>query len=90
LTTAIVAFPPGAYSPAHRHPGSVTAVVLKGTLRSQLAGGLVGTYKPGETWFEPPGALHLLAENASGTEAAELLAIFVADDNCGPLVIPEP
>jgi quercetin dioxygenase-like cupin family protein len=90
LTTAIVEFPPGAYSPKHRHPGSVTAFVLKGILRSQLAGGPIGTYKPGETWFEPPGVLHLFAENASGTEPAELLAIFVADDNCGPLVIYEP
>lgn len=90
VTTAIVEFPPQAYSPAHRHPGSVTAFVLKGMVRSQLAGGPVGTYKPGGTWFEPPGALHLFAENASSTEPAELLAFFVADENCGPLVIPEP
>jgi quercetin dioxygenase-like cupin family protein len=90
LTTAIVEFPPGAYSPKHRHPESVTAFVLKGIVRSQLAGGPIGTYKLGGTWFEPPGVLHLFAENASDTEPAELLAIFVADDNCGPLVIYEP
>jgi hypothetical protein len=36
------------------------------------------------------GALHLFADNARGTEATELLAIVVANDNCGPLVIPEP
>jgi hypothetical protein len=62
----------------------------QGIVRSRLAGGPIGTYKPGETWFEPPGVLHLFAENASNTEPAELLAIFVADDNCGPLVIYEP
>jgi len=89
ITTVVVEFPPGAYSPAHRHPGSVTAYVLKGTVRSQLAGGPIGTYKPGDTWFEPLGALHLFAENVSDAEPAELLAVFVADDNCGPLVIPE-
>jgi hypothetical protein len=36
------------------------------------------------------GALHLFADNARGTAAAELLAIVVANDNCGPLVIPKP
>lgn len=89
ITTAVVEFPPGAFSPRHRHPGSVTAFVLRGAIRSQLAGGPAGTFASGETWFEPPGAIHLFAENASQTEPAELLAIFVADDDCGPLTIPE-
>jgi quercetin dioxygenase-like cupin family protein len=89
ITTAIVTFPPNAYSPAHRHPGSVTAYVLKGSIRSQLSGGAVAIYPAGATWFEPKGTLHLFAENASTTEPAELLTIFVADENCGPLVIPE-
>ncbi len=89
VTTALVEFPPGAYSPRHRHPGSVMAYVLKGRLRSQLAGEPVGTYGVGQTWFEPPSTIHLFAENASATEPAELLAIFVADDDCGPLTIPD-
>ncbi|WP_421916475.1 cupin domain-containing protein [Mesorhizobium sp.] len=87
VTTALVEFPPNAYTPRHRHPGSVTAFVLKGTLRSQLEGGVVGTYAAGQTWFEPPGTVHLFAENASATEPAELLATFIADDDCGPLTI---
>ncbi|TPM36938.1 cupin domain-containing protein [Mesorhizobium sp. B2-3-4] len=89
ITTVVVAFPPNAYTPRHRHPGSVSAFVLKGTLRSQLAGGPVGTYTQGQTWFEPPGAIHLFAENASTTEPAELLATFIADDDCGQLTIPD-
>jgi len=89
MTTAIVDFPPGAYSPRHRHPGSVTAFVLKGSIRSQLIGGPAETFKAGQTWFEPPGAIHLFAENASATEPAALLAIFVTDDDCGPLSIPD-
>ena len=39
VTTALVEFPPGAYSGPHRHPGSVTAYVVSGTIRSQTAGG---------------------------------------------------
>ena len=89
VTTAIVTFPPNAHTPAHRHPGSVTAYVLKGAIRSQLSGGPAITYAPGETWFEPAGALHLYAENESANNTAEILAIFVTDQDCGPLVIPE-
>lgn len=87
IVTTIVDFPPSAFTPRHRHPGSVTAFVLKGTLRSQLAGGPPGLFTVGQTWFEPPGTIHLFAENASPTEPAQLLAIFVADDDCGPLTI---
>lgn len=88
VTTVLVDFPPLAYSPAHRHPGSVTAVILEGTIRSQLGGGPVGTYKTGETFFEPPRTLHLFAENPDPARHARLLAVFVADENCGPLVLP--
>ena len=75
--------------PAHRHPGSVTAYVLKGTVRSQLGGGPAITYTKGETWFEPPGTLHQFAENPSATEPAALLATFIAEDDCGPLTVYE-
>lgn len=89
MTTALVDFPPNAYTPRHRHPGSVMAFVLNGTLRSQLEGGPIGTFTMGQTWFEPPGTVHLFAENASATQPAQLLAVFVADDDCGPLTIPD-
>ncbi|MBZ9988044.1 cupin domain-containing protein [Mesorhizobium sp. BH1-1-5] len=90
ITTALVEFPPNAYTPRHRHPGPVTAFVIKGALRSQMEGGPAVTYTMGQTWFEAPGAIHAFAENASATEPAELLAIFVAEDDCGPLTIPVP
>ncbi|MCG7504212.1 cupin domain-containing protein [Mesorhizobium retamae] len=90
VTVAIVDFPPDAYTPRHRHPGNVTAFVLKGTLKSQLAGEPPMTYTEGQSWFEPTGAIHLFAENASKTEPASLLAMFVADENCGPLTVLLP
>jgi quercetin dioxygenase-like cupin family protein len=89
ITTALVSFPPNAFTTAHRHPGSVTAFVTKGAIRSQLEGGRAITYNIEETWFEPPGVLHLFAENASVTEPAELLTVFITAENCGSLVIPE-
>jgi quercetin dioxygenase-like cupin family protein len=89
VTTALVMFPPRAYTPAHRHPGSVTAYVVSGSIRSQMESTSAHTYRPGSTWFEPPGALHVFAENPSASETAELLAVFITDRDCGPLVIPE-
>ncbi|QDD67077.1 cupin domain-containing protein [Herbaspirillum seropedicae] len=89
VTTMLVSFPPLAYTPAHRHPGSVTAFVVKGTVRSQMAGTPAQTYPAGSNWFEPAMALHMFAENPSATQAAELLVMFVTEDGCGPLVIPE-
>lgn len=80
ITTARVEFPPNAYSPRHRHGGSVTVYVLEGTIRSQLEGGPVGTFRAGESFFEPPGVIHAFAENPSQTESAAVLATFVADD----------
>lgn len=89
ITTATVFFPPNAYTPAHRHPGSVTAFVIEGSVKSQIAGGPAITYHKGETWFEPRGALHVFAENPSLTVPAELLTVMIANENCGPFVIPE-
>lgn len=87
ITTLLVTFPPNAFTPRHRHPGSVTAYVLKGTLRSQLNDGPIGTFGVGGTWFEPPGTIHSMVENPSPTEPAEIMAIFVADSDCGALTI---
>lgn len=80
LTTVLVHFPPDGFSPRHRHAGSVTAYVLSGTVRSQLNNGPIETFSAGQSFFEAPGTIHTFAENASKTEPAEILAIFVAED----------
>jgi quercetin dioxygenase-like cupin family protein len=82
LTAIVVEYGPGGSSPAHRHAGSVFAYVLSGQIRSEnSATGPVRVYRAGETFFEPPGSTHLVSANASATEPARLLAVFVADDN---------
>ena len=80
VTVVRVAYGPGGFTRAHRHAGSVTAYVTKGEIRSQLGGGPVETFKVGQSFFEPPGATHLVSANASNTEPAELVAVFVADE----------
>jgi quercetin dioxygenase-like cupin family protein len=80
VTIVRVFYGPGGFTRAHRHAGSVTAYITKGEVRSQLAGGPVETFKVGQSFFEPPGATHLVSANASNTEPAELIAVFVADE----------
>ncbi len=80
VTIVRVFYGPGGFTRAHRHAGSVTAYVTRGEIRSQLAGGPVETFKVGQSFFEPPGATHLVSANASNTEPAGLIAVFVADE----------
>jgi quercetin dioxygenase-like cupin family protein len=80
FTSAIVSFPPGAHAQPHRHGQAfVYAYVLEGTVRSQVDNKPVGTFRPGQSWVEQPGAHHVLTENISSTEVAKLLVVFVAD-----------
>ena len=89
LTVAEVSFAPGTKADAHRHGQAfVYAYVLSGSIRSQLAGGPARTYHVGESWFEPPGARHLLTENVSRTTPARLLVAFIANPG-DPLKIPD-
>ena len=67
--------------PAHIHPKSafIYATVLEGAIRSQVNDGPVTTYHAGESFSENPGDRHAVSANASGTEPARLLAVFVVD-----------
>ncbi len=87
LETVTVSYPPGAKSAAHHHANSafIMAYVISGAIRSQLEGEPARVYHAGETWSEAPGAHHTVSENASATEPAELLAVFLVDTGDGPL-----
>jgi quercetin dioxygenase-like cupin family protein len=82
ITAILVRYAPGGRSAAHHHAGSVLAYVLTGSIRSEnSATGPARVYQAGESFFEPPGSEHLVSENASASEPASLLAVFVADDD---------
>ena len=80
VTIVRVFYGPGGFTRPHRHAGSVTAYITRGEIRSQLGGGPVEVFKVGQSFFEPPGATHMISANASSTEPAELVAVFVADE----------
>jgi quercetin dioxygenase-like cupin family protein len=87
LQTVTVSYPPGTRSAAHHHAQSafIMAYVISGAIRSQLEGEPARVYHAGETWSEAPGAHHTISENASATDPAELLAVFLIDTGDGPL-----
>jgi len=86
----LVEYGPGGYSPAHTHAKSafIYATVLEGAIRSQVNDGSVTTYKAGQSFSESPGDRHGVSANASETEPAKLLAVFVVDTNEADLTIP--
>jgi quercetin dioxygenase-like cupin family protein len=90
VTIVRVTYGPGGFTPPHRHAGTVTAYITKGQIRSQLKGGPVEIFDVGQSFFEPPGAIHLVSANASNTEWAELIAVFVADEGAQLTTLLEP
>jgi quercetin dioxygenase-like cupin family protein len=86
----LVEYGPGGYSPRHTHPKSafIYATTLEGAIRSQVNDGPVTTYKAGESFSELPGDRHAVSANASETQLAKLLAVFVVDTNETELAIP--
>jgi quercetin dioxygenase-like cupin family protein len=86
----LVEYAPGGSSPAHLHPKSafIYATVLEGAIRSQVNEGPVKTYGAGESFSEMPGDRHSVSANASTTQRARLLAVFVVNTEETALTTP--
>ncbi|WFU21818.1 cupin domain-containing protein [Bradyrhizobium sp. CB1717] len=90
LIAVEVDYAPGAASLPHTHAKSafIYAYVISGAIESKVNDGETRIYRAGESWSEPPGAIHSTSRNASNTESAKLLAVFVLDTYDGPLTTP--
>ena len=90
LTALEVTYAPGGKSPSHFHPKSafIYAHVLSGAIRSQVDDEPVKVYQVGEGFYENPGSHHRVSENASASEPASLLAVFITDPT-DTLTIPQ-
>ena len=86
----LVEYGPGGSSSAHTHAKSafIYVTVLEGAIRSAVNDGPVVTYHAGESFSEMPGDRHAVSENASKTEPAKLLAVFVVDTEEKELTTP--
>ena len=90
LIVGEVNYAPGEASPPHTHAKSafIYAYVVSGAIESKVNDGETRIYHAGEGWSEPPGAIHSISRNASKTEPAKLLAIFVVDTNHEAMMTP--
>ena len=90
LVAQEVYYAPGAASPSHTHAKSafIYAYVISGAIESKVNAGETRIYRAGESWSEQPGAIHSISRNASETQPAKLLAVFLLDTNDHPLTTP--
>jgi quercetin dioxygenase-like cupin family protein len=80
---------PGASSARHRHPGHHTfGYVIEGTYEFAINGEPGRTLKAGDTFYEPPTAIHSTSRNPSPDKRTKILIFMVADQK-NPSTVPE-
>jgi len=86
---SVIERPPSFASPPHRHPGHHTfGYVLEGTYEFAIDRQPPRVLKAGDTFYEPPGAVHSTSRNASADQRVKLLVFMVADQK-NPTTVPE-
>ena len=80
---------PGSASPPHRHPGHHTfGYVIEGAYEFAIDRQAPRLLKAGDTFYEPPGAIHSTSRNASTDQRVKLVVFMVADQK-NPTTVPE-
>ena len=90
LSLVEIKYGPGGSSAAHLHANGVMAFVVTGAVVSKIGDGPEQTFHAGDAWWEPPGSIHRVARNASSTEPAAVLAIFVAPKGAAGADLTKP
>jgi len=81
--------PAGDASLAHRHPGHHTfGYVIQGTYELGIDGQPTRTLKAGDTFYEPPDALHSVSRNAGNTQM-KIVVFMVADQSKPSTVVAQ-
>jgi quercetin dioxygenase-like cupin family protein len=71
---------PGASSARHRHPGHHTfGYVIEGTYEFAINDEPIRALKAGDTFYEPPTAVHSTSRNPSTDKRLKILVFMVAD-----------
>jgi quercetin dioxygenase-like cupin family protein len=83
----LIEYPPGSKDPVHRHNAHGFIYVLEGSIIMQIRGGKEVTLTPGQTFYEGPEDVHVVGRNASETEPAKFLVVFVKDKGA-PVLVP--
>jgi quercetin dioxygenase-like cupin family protein len=86
-TMLIVEYAPGGADPVHRHNAHAFVYVLEGTVIMQVKGAEPVTLHPGQTFYEGPNDVHFVGRNASNTEPAKFLVVFIKNKGA-PILTP--
>jgi len=86
-TMLIVEYAPGGADPIHRHNAHAFVYVLEGPVIMQVKGAEPVTLHPGQTFYEGPNDVHLVGRNASNTEPAKFLVVFIKNKGA-PILTP--
>jgi quercetin dioxygenase-like cupin family protein len=76
-TVEVVTIGPAQKDSAHRHIGPVFGYVLEGEYEHAINDEPIKLYKAGETFYEPSGSVHRVAQNPSGKTETRLLAVIL-------------
>lgn len=90
LVAVMVDYPPGGGSAAHSHAKSafIYGYVISGAIESQVNDEPIQVIHAGQSFYEPPGAVHRVSRNASHVRPAKLLAVFVVNTEETALTTP--
>jgi quercetin dioxygenase-like cupin family protein len=83
----LVEYPPGSVDPVHRHDAHAFIYVLEGSIVMQVKGGKEVTLTRGQTFYEAPNDVHLVGRNASTTQPAKFLVVFLKKEGA-PVLTP--
>jgi len=89
-TVLEVTFEPGQKDSSHRHAGPVFGYVLEGEYEHAIDDEPVKTYKAGETFYEPSGSVHRVAQNPNLKTKTRLLAWILHTRDDKNVTVPDP
>jgi quercetin dioxygenase-like cupin family protein len=81
-----VDYEPGGFSRVHRHPAGAYVYVIDGSVIFGIDDREPVVLEAGDSFYEPPGALHAVSRNASEELPASMLAYFVLGEGESPTV----
>lgn len=87
LSVLELEYPPGGSTDRHFHNGPVFVYVLEGAIVSEIVGKPEAVYSPGQSFYESPKGVHSISKNASRTEKARALVVFL-NEGADPLTVP--
>ena len=87
-TVKEVTFEPGQKDLSHRHAGPVFGYVLEGEYEHAIDDEPVKIYKAGETFYEPSGCVHRVAQNPNGKTRTRLLAVILHPRDAKEVTLP--